>query len=301
MNLFVAAYARTGTTFLAKVLVEKLGFYSSPESHFLFQIYRKIKDNGAITNDDLHTLLSRHFKFQVWDIAPNLPEVLSRDKFVAFYQELLACYNKVSIEQVAANVTLDHTPENMINQPFIQYFFPDSLTLRLIRDPRAVFASAKKVKWGPNTALSFLEEWERTEKSWLDRPTATQYIEIVYEQFIVEPQPFLDEITNKVGEYRGSKDPRFNLPSYTSKQHQLVSSGKGDTSRIDAWKTSLSAREIEILEGSDVLRRYLEMYHYDCLTDGVQATRLERIMDRPVNKLNKAINRLKRKVDGDGY
>ena len=123
MNIFIAAFPRSGTTFLAKKIVEHFGLYSSPESHFLFHIYRAINNHGAITKKQLSAILEKDFKYRVWDICPELPEILNSDNLLDFYEQLIACYNKVSIDQVRANLTLDHTPENMINQDFIHHFF----------------------------------------------------------------------------------------------------------------------------------------------------------------------------------
>lgn len=301
MNLFVAAFPRSGTTFLGKVLVNELGLYSSPESHFLFHLYRAIESAGEINKQQLSAILSKNFKYQVWNISPELPEVLNIGNFVAFYEELIACFNNVSRQRVRDNVTLDHTPENMINQGYINQFFPNSIQLHLIRDPRAVFASIKHVKWGPNTALSFIQEWERAERDWHARPQHTKVVNIKFEDFVQDPKPVIQELKGVLGNYQSDSNAQFILPGYTQKQHKLVSSGKGDTSRIQAWKDILTKRDIELIEGSEVAKAYFDRHGYQAMSSGRTSGIIERITNRTLNKGLKAVNRLKRQVDGDGY
>ncbi|MCF2947759.1 sulfotransferase [Paraglaciecola aquimarina] len=301
MNLFVAAYPRSGTTYLAKVLVKELGIYSSPESHFLFSLYREIQNKKIIEKHLLESILKQHFKFRVWEIEPELPDSLHVDNFLSFYENIMACYNQVSIEKVKANVTVDHTPENMINQTHIQKFFPDSIQLHLIRDPRAVFASLKFVNWGPNNVLTFIESWGKSEIAWQAKPAGINVFDIKFDDLVVDSAPIIEKLKPKLGAFTGDPNAKFILPNYTRKQHKLVNSGKGDFSRIDAWKSVLSKREIKLLEGNELIRTYLINNEYEIVSQGCKPNTLEKVAARPLDKVLKGVNRIKRVMNGDKY
>jgi hypothetical protein len=267
MKIFIAAYPRSGTTLLAKVLVENYGFYSSPESHFLFEMYYALKkNNSTLRSFDLKELLTRNFKFNSWNLQNVNYFDLNINNFHIFYEEILANYNNVSRSDIKKGISLDHTPENLINLEQINSCYDYSVNIRLTRDPRATFASIKKLKWGPNTAYSFQKSWEKYETNWLKHSKhipEDRVLEIKYEDLILNEELTISKLADFLPRYISSDNKEFKIPSYTKNQHKLIGSNKLDKSRIAAWQDKLSYKEMSILNSNTTLRNFLDIYKYD--------------------------------------
>lgn len=292
LNIFISAFPRSGTTFLAKRIVFDFGAYSSPESHFMYDIYRAFKGGHSLSKNELENLLNVSFKYRVWGLNATLPTVLRDVEVCGFYEYLLAQYNNVDEQTVNNGLTVDHTPENMINQDFISKHFPKALGIFLVRDPRAVFSSMKKVKWGPNTALKFTEQWLSYNAAWQRANRLQNTVNVRYEDVVSKGKEALSKVAEQLPPYEKCSLPKFNLPSYTEKQHSLVSKNEGDLSRIEGWKRELSVRETNIIESSPAICDFMREYGYSISNPEASLPFLSKVADPLMNTVVKIKNKL---------
>lgn len=251
MIYFITSYPRSGTTFFAKKLVKELGFYSVPESHFLHEIYQFLENSadGRISYKKYQKICNSSFKFRVWDVELPKYRYLDQSNLAEFFYQLVADYNDVSLESVKQGEIVDHTPENtfFVNQ-HEKYFINESRFIALIRDPRSLYNSIRKLKWGPNTPhyfcnhfLGYMYEIEK-----LKDKTNTTFI--CYESFVNDYQLEFDKLLENSSNYKRNSTKKFVLPKYTLSQHSLVSNEKADAKRVDAWRTELDEKSVYIIE-----------------------------------------------------
>jgi hypothetical protein len=254
---------------LAKKCVSDLGFYSTPESHFLHEILREIffSKSRKLSYERYSKILNNSFKFKVWNVEIPYFEYISFDNVTDFYLSLVAEYNGTNIEDIRAGVVIDHTPENTLNLNLILNHIKTSRVLYLIRDPRSLFNSIKDLNWGPNTSVSFCKHYIKylgliDENVNKDKDPLIAY----FEDFLTDESFFYGKIREVVGNYHINQSKIFNLPDYTKKQHLLVNSSAANKNRADAWQKELNTFDVCYINSVVLKNKYkiLNNYHSKC-------------------------------------
>jgi hypothetical protein len=159
--------------------------------------------------------------------------------------------------QVIANksfkIWVDHTPENLWHIANLIKIYPEARFIHLIRDGRGVFASTKKLYWGPCTPLIAAQYWGMNVGLGLTAESLLgpeKVLRIYYEDLVRHTESTLTQICtfSDLSFYEGMlKANGFVLPDYTKTQHRLVGQS-ADASRAGSWQNELAPREIEIFE-----------------------------------------------------
>ena len=96
-------------------------------------------------------------------------------------------------------ILVEKSPPNLIKARLLQALFPNSCFIMLIRHPVAVSLATQKWK-RHSTLYSLLKHWIYCHELFMsDAKHITNLMIIKYEDFIVEPQAFLDAIYSFVG------------------------------------------------------------------------------------------------------
>jgi hypothetical protein len=120
-------------------------------------------------------------------------------------------------------------------------------------DGRAVSASICPLDWGPNTVMTSAPWWVERLGYGIAAETnfgAGRVLRVRYEDMVLETAETVHRITDFLGL---TFDPAmldaggFGSPVYTESQHALVGRPP-DRARVDAWKTSMTDRQVEIFE-----------------------------------------------------
>lgn len=273
--LFIGGCDRSGTTMLGDMLGATPQSFATPESQWIHQLAPLLHLKAFSSPREAVDWLRTEFRFAVWDLndyGDELESAIQLDDPARSVQAILQCYLQHNLpEKRNAPVWVDHTPDNMYFYPVLRSLFPDARYIHIVRDGRAVFQSIRDLDWGPNNAYMGTRFWsKRLEQAIsVEMAEADNCLRVRYEDLLRDPTtevqrictfadlPFEPAMLNGGG---------LILPAFTRGQHKLV--GKPpDPSRLDAWRTRLSQREVEDFEAWPATRRYMQVFGYTPDTD----------------------------------
>lgn len=151
--------------------------------------------------------------------------------------------------------------------------FPDAQFINLVRDPRAVVASIRKIGWYRGDVVPAFELWERSLRrvdAWRKRLAPDQLLEIQYEDLVAEPHAVLervraflrldpDGVESMFNFYEGSDLPKNQ--KFHGRLAQPVS-----TAAVHSWKDTLTAEEISFVEWAAAAT--MHRYGYEPIAGG---------------------------------
>jgi len=254
--LFIAGCARSGTTMLGDIVGAHPQCLCTPESQFVIYALRKIdRPLEEIKLGDVYKRIQRYYRYKFWGIELNDHSLIQQDGKHAYpklIERLVRLYGK-KIGKPEFSIWADHTPNHIKYIRTLFTLFPQAKLVHLVRDGRAVAASIIPLDWGPNTIVSAAHWWMEylsfglaAESHW----GPDRILRMRYEDILAEPEKHLQMICRFVGidyQHKMLLGGGFRIPHYTAKQHPLVGQ-RPDSSRINAWRKTLSRREIEIFE-----------------------------------------------------
>lgn len=257
--LFIGGCPRSGTTMLGVQIAAHPRCFTTPESHFVYQLIQLQLKHGKVLWSEFIATVERHTFFATWEIAPNW------DSYAGAYDTIdiadgirwLVWQYRQSKYAEKSNVGfwVDHTPENVLHSAELLKLFPNAKFIHLKRDGRACFASVKDLNWGPNSPTMTANWWlkyvgmgDATARLFPERT-----IELYYEDFVRDYPQVLEKLLDQVGLSVSASDPlseNHSLPSdLLDYQHSLVPQ-KPDPSRLDSWRNSLKRVEIVRFEAT---------------------------------------------------
>lgn len=227
---------------------------ATPESKFRFLPYRGRRQPGERI-DPARALdaVVEHWSFKIWDLPAQRERWLDG---CADHAELLLRIVDGYGERVgrpAPRIWIDHTPGNIKFAELLLDQFEGAQLIHMVRDGRATAASVRDLDWGPNTAAAAARWWVDYVERGLAAETRfgpQRVMRVVYEELVRDPERILGRVADFVGiDFRAEmvEGRGFRVPGFTADQHALVGK-RPDPSRLDAWRTQLTPREIEIVE-----------------------------------------------------
>ncbi len=253
------------------MLAAMLGGHSEcvavPETQFLLDA-RGAVDRGEVASSpgDVFDWIRRHPRFRVWRFE--LEQTM-------FGEISPAAEDPQALQQVMRGLAaawaerqgksgcrrwIDHTPTHARHGSTLRLLFPRARFLHLIRDGRGVAASVAGLDWGPANPMAAARWWAEQVAHGLALESAIgePVLRVRFEDLLTEMEPTLRRICEHLGIEDQSSMRRadgFLPPSYSRDQHALVGRTP-DASRADAWRSTLSPRQIEIFESQsgDLLR-----------------------------------------------
>lgn len=292
--IFIGGCDRSGTTMLGALLGSHPSCIVTPESPFKTDILARLSeqdDEGTRTID----LIRQSWRFQIW--GHHLAVAGQPRSFAAALRAVVASY-AVAHGRPSDARWVDHTPNNIRYALSLAARFPTAKFVHVVRDGRAVANSVMPLDWGPNTMLYAAPWWvERLAYGLAAESSLGEeaVLRVRYEDLLLAPElelrrihGFLDldesEVTNAERGYRS--------PDYTAGQHQLVGSAP-DASRLDRFRRSLAARDIELFEwATKDLLPYLG-YALDNDARARGPSRTERVRAALVEASRSRLNRLR--------
>ena len=253
--VFVVGLPRSGTTLLTAMLGAHSRMDSGPETHFFTWIKRA---------DVKRILNPRHWPaagvaFLTSIVVDGNPvhesfgiSVADMDAFLRqrapSAQALLESLTVVRASRSGKVRWLEKTPNHLLNVDRIRDLYPTAHIVRIIRDPRDVALSLRRVPWASKSALANLYSWvDRDERSWRFFESDSGSISVRYEDLVTEAPAQLLRLCEFLGE---RFEDRMLKPQ--SSAESVISSGEwwkenvrrpisGD--RVAAWRRELSTGE----------------------------------------------------------
>lgn len=258
------------------------GAICTPESQFVKDLVKMIKTGRHLTRYDLTMYLMRHWRFRLWGIRSLPPEDWIRDPKRVDTQDVRELITWVVLAYASTNsvvrnspgqvmVWVDHTPSNLRFAKSLMTVFPESKFIHVVRDGRAVAASILPLDWGPNTVLSAARWWIMEVAQGLAAEAyfgPDRVLRVRYEDLVNAPEWTLERLCQFAGvnfRHNAVTGTEFVVPEYTKRQHHLV--GKPpERQRVDAWRSQLTPREIEVFES--IAGEMLEFLGYGLMYKG---------------------------------
>ncbi|MEQ9423709.1 MAG: sulfotransferase [Cyclobacteriaceae bacterium] len=244
--IFIGGVPRSGTTILGSILGNMPNCFTTPESTFKNQIVK----NGNINNRVIKKI-NNTVKFKAWDVGQIEGTGGMKDtKYIV--EEIIQRYKQKKKIGDDRFIWIDHTPENFKIFSHLIKLFPEASFINIIRDPRAVIASVKKLTWGPNNVYTAINWWYGY---MIDALTAHnchshKVFQVRYEDLVEDSPIVIQRICNKIDVPFNKEsldgDASF-LPEFTKSQHALVGS-KLNKSRITGWNKELNNFEVSYIE-----------------------------------------------------
>jgi hypothetical protein len=178
--VLIGGCARSGTTLLRVMLVSHHNLCGGPESWLFVLPEIDIQDLG------------RQFDMPVEKLMGIFQRVSSRGEFIeVFFHEYC--------RQEGKERWVDKTPKNVTRLPFIFRTFPNARFIHMIRDGRDVACSlfARKKRLSMDDSIKrWVADIEASRKYWSD----PRYLEIRYENLVLETQSTLEKVLNFIDE-----------------------------------------------------------------------------------------------------
>lgn len=271
--VFIGAAPRSGTTLLRTMLNSHPQLAIPGETRILVDGYRRRAEWGDLRDVENRRRLAR------WVIEHGRSR----------YRQLTHDPDELVAAMVAAAPTLgsvlgagfrlyadhhgkprwgDKRPSVVLNLDAVHAMFPDAQFVNLVRDPRAVVTSIRRVGrrygWGAHGLPGATDTWERSMRAadrWRRRLGPGQFLEVRYEDLVTEPAAALGRIAEFLDLDAGGLDAMLRhhetADIHNRTMHALVSQPV-TTERMRAWEQALRPREIAFVESvlGDWMRRY---------------------------------------------
>lgn len=259
---FIFGPSRSGTTLLAARLGQYRGSLVPPELQFIYNLISDpdLASAGRISFAAAISKLERDYSFcnlkmtaEAIKDAQTLFQDADDQDISGFVASVILSYGRSNGIEGDITSVIEHSPVARRHIVHLNRLFKNSLFVGVYRDPRAVFASLKKLPWGPNTAAYFAVWWKNALLETLSAKTRMpEKVRIVsYENLIRNTAVTLDGVAEflQLSKPTSAHDQGRNLSKtkYNELQHSLVDRPI-DSSRIDAWKSELTETEIAIIE-----------------------------------------------------
>ena len=170
----------------------------------------------------------------------------------------------------------DKRPSLVLNLDAVFAMFPDAQYVNIVRDPRAVLASIRRVGrqqgWGGRGLAAGADKWERSIRAaerWRGRLRADQFHELRYEDLVADPEAVLGRLVGFLELDPAGLDAMLHHHETTgvasARLHRLVS--RPVTSEaVRTWEQTLRPREVAFVESA--LGDWMGRYGYEPAATG---------------------------------
>ena len=242
--IFIIGHGRSGTTLLNKILSAhpKIFFVSREFNDLAFFYFNRnlyLKKDIIYYNEMAKDILKHPLiNLQIQNInSNNFRELINKIfDFIRKKERKDIIGLKIS-DMIHANVSM------------IKSVFPDAYCIHIIRDPRDVFLSIKRIAFGTKSPFYVAKSWkEIVGKISTLKNSIKHYHEIFYEKLITSPKEEIKKLCDFIGiEFSHDmlyfhKKVKESLPP----QHKLLKNGF-IKNNFNKWKKTLTNKELKLI------------------------------------------------------
>lgn len=227
-----------------------------PEAQFKIESLNGLP-RDAESGQALRSLLAalRSPRFHAWQPAIKrlgLAGLSQVDSYAGLIGRLAAAYADVAGKGEATH-WIDGTPSNENFLPTLLRLFPHARAIHIVRDGRAVASSVMKRDWGPNSVFAAAYWWLGHLSHGLaaEQGLPSDRIRRVrYEDLVRNPKDTLTGLCEWLGFDYSERmlDSRHYTVDFRAAAFNPLTKHIPREDRADAWRRSLSARQVEIFE-----------------------------------------------------
>jgi hypothetical protein len=250
--ILVGGCPRSGTTLVGAMLGVGPDVLTVPEADFKWSLLRGASVvDGMLDRARVVAVLEGDRRFARWAVdARDLPATGT-----ASYAQVLDDVVRVHggrVGKPAPRVWVDHTPWNLKYAGTLAALLPSARFVHVVRDGRAVAASVRRLDWGPTTIDAAATWWAAHVAMGLaaEQALADRVVRVRYEDLVRDPEGTLPGLQSALGlpsDATAVTRREFAVDAYSLRQHRLVD-GPPDATRVDAWVSALTSRQIETFE-----------------------------------------------------
>lgn len=302
LPVFIVGCPRSGSTMLGAMLGNHPDAICLPEAQFIVELMPEFHPLAAMDAASLLDSIESHWRFGLWSFSVRgNSHALSGTAmpYRAVIEWVIKEYAKAH-GRIAPKLWIDQSLFVSHTWKLLQHF-PNARFIHLIRDGRAVAASIMPLPWGPNEVHAAARLW----KDCLAHGFAAdavlgsdRVIRVHYEQMVADPEATMLRICRflDIDFCHAMLMPTgLDLPSYTHRQHALIGCPP-DPRRIDAWRASLTKREIEIFEALTEDLLHTLGYHTSSPGFPRPPTLVEKIKLALLDRLTRIPNRIRNRA-----
>lgn len=272
---FVVGAPRSGTTMLRLMLDAHPELAIPPETYFITKAQKAWRAAARRPGDDrVDAFLDAVTGHKRWpDFHLDADEFRQRveERRPKRLGEGVRCFYEMYAEKIGKPRWGDKTPFYVRKMDVIHRVLPEARFVHLIRDGRAVALSIKDLWFGPDTIEGCAEFWvARLDEARARARDLPHYMEVIYEDLVRDPEPNLRRIAEfievpfdeRMVRFYENVDERIALetpPEEEAPDGRIVSTEERlkimenlkrppDPSRIDRWKTEMSAEDLAKFE-----------------------------------------------------
>ncbi|AFY79482.1 MAG: sulfotransferase [Hydrococcus sp. C42_A2020_068] len=201
--IFIVGCPRSGTTLLQQMLDAHPDIAIAPETHFIRNFYLKRETYGDLTQDVNYCRLIEDIVALPVFLEMGLNAEYFREAAWKIERSYAAIFNLI-LQQFAytknARIVGEKTPNHLLYMSILEQFFPTARFIHIIRDPRAVINSWRKVPWSNGSLHEDAEVWRRyMATARLSPPSQAPILTLHYEQLVLNPEMSLRSVCDFLG------------------------------------------------------------------------------------------------------
>lgn len=244
--IFIVGPPRSGTTLLAAMLANHSRIACGPETHFFSKL--SLKELQAAVSDRewpkkaVNQLASLHLSGQLVHQLFGLP-LTELDQYLQHrspnIQSMLEALVQAHAQSLGKPRWAEKTPNHLLYIDLIRQLFPDASVIRIIRDPRDVALSLRKLPWASQSILANAYLWQ----SWIDQSQSffladNNTLTLRYEDLISDPKEIMCQVCRFIGE------------KFEEEMVDTTRAARTVTSPGEPWKS-------QVFQEIDLSRRYV--------------------------------------------
>lgn len=260
---FLLVYdSRSGSTFLANLLVKHLGAAIPPETNFITALLAKYGKKIIEDKTDLQQVFDIVYtdtKFSDWQIEREELNVYIQPSFPFSLRDFILQVCTLYRHKNYPNSSIFGLKKGayLLKYKPMKEIFPSAKFIEIIRDGRAVFNSKKHSIYSA-TGQPFETDPYRAAQEWckmsnlfreVTQKYPTETISIQYEQMIQYPEKIIALLSQflNVSPFEQSHEKSYIVSERYGDLHKNINK-QPLQERIDAWQTTLTAKEIYAFE-----------------------------------------------------
>jgi hypothetical protein len=241
-----------------------------PETHFIEDVLSAFKQ-GPVSTERFVEIVTTHRRWPDFGLqAADLRERVARLEPLTPGDALRAFY-RLYAERAGKPRWGDKTPGYLRRMRKIERALPEARFIHLIRDGRDVAVSITGLHFGPDTVRDAAQRWaSRVRKARRQGAEVQHYVEVRYEDLVLEPEPTLRRVCDYVElpwdarmlDYHERAPERLeeitrDLPRSDERAEDVIPAGQRvgihalasrppQTDRVARWRSEMSAADQEV-------------------------------------------------------